>query len=288
MSDAKNIKFFHCHPCRIVFKTTDYVTTGDSATAICPVCESTKVVETSWRVYNVSKGWDCSTGPKTDEGKKRSSINGWKTGRFASQLHLMAPAKPGKFPLCSDCELIDDCKKTPFKYCPRDVETLAQFVHAYKEGKVNDLRDLAGITQAQMYRVFQKMFDHIMKYGVMFEIKRPILDGEGNPILDNNGKPQFNIDWSKNNLIKDLPAFQSSMGFSADLQDMTPKTRQETESIKGFLDDKEKDRQSLLDIKKQSLQEMTKMREAIKNLSATKQIKEFNNERDEQSTDSSR
>jgi hypothetical protein len=56
----------------------------------------------------------------------------------------MAPAKAGKYSICAECPDVDLCKEE-FKYCPHDLETLARFVQAYKEGAVNDLRELAGL-----------------------------------------------------------------------------------------------------------------------------------------------
>ena len=72
MSENKENKYFHCHKCRHVWKTTDYLTAGDVCVSECPICEKTDdVKETTWRVANLALGWDKATGPVTEEGKER-------------------------------------------------------------------------------------------------------------------------------------------------------------------------------------------------------------------------
>ena len=274
MSDKEN-KYFHCRACRYVWQTESYLTSGDNFIATCPICEkSDKVIETTYRVANLAIGWDCATGPTTPEGKKRTALNAWQHGRNASKFHLMAPAKPGKYSICADCQYTDECKKE-FKYCPLDLETLARFVQAYKEGAVNDLRELAGLAQAQLHKVFQEMIHHVLTHGVQSQVKIPICNKEGEILIDENGKPMFNIKWEKNNLVKDLPAFVQSMGFSAIDQDMTPRTRQESETLKGYIDDKKADQDTMFELKKRTHDELKRMREALTTMDLAKKVKKF-------------
>lgn len=273
MSD-KEIKYFHCKSCRFVWKTEDYLTFGDKFVATCPICEkSDKVNEVSWRVANLALGWDKATGPTSDAGKKRVALNAWQHGRNASKFHLMAPAKPGKYAICADCQYMDECKKE-YRYCPLDLETLARFVQAYKEGAVNDLRELAGLAQANLHKIFNEMIHHILTKGVAIEKKTPIFNKEGEILLDENGDPMFNISFEKNNLVKDLPAFIATMGFDAISQDMTPRTRQESETLKGYVDDKVTDQQTMLELKKRTHEELKRMREALQNMNLAKKIKD--------------
>jgi len=275
MTDIREQKFFMCQPCRYVWQSTDYLTQGDTIIATCPICEkSDKVKETSHRVANLALGWDKATGPVTEAGKSRVSLNAWQHGRNASKFHIMAPAKPGKYSICADCLHFDECK-SGYKYCPVDLETLARFVQAYKDGAVNDLRELAGLAQAQVHKVFQEMIHHILTKGVAIEKKIPIFNKDGDILLDDSGKPIFNISFEKNNLVKDLPAFVQSMGFSAIDQDMTPRTRQESETLKGYLDEKDEDAQTMFDLKKRTHDELKRMREAVENMNLAKNIKKF-------------
>jgi len=270
----KEQKYFHCQPCRYVWQSSDYLTNGDNFVAICPICEKSKnVKEVSWRVANLALGWDKATGPVTEEGKARTALNGWKNGRTASKFHIMAPAKPGKYSICAECQYLDECKAN-FKYCPVDLETLARFIQAYKEGAVNDLRELAGLAQANLHKIFNEMVHHILTKGVAIEKKIPIFDKEGDILVGDDGKPMFNIQFEKNNLVKDLPAYVQSMGFSAIDQDMTPRTRQESETLKGYIDDKQTDQQSMFELKKKTHDELKRMREAMQNLSLGKKLKE--------------
>ena len=282
MNDIREAKYFHCRACRYVWQTSDYLTHGDDIIATCPICEkSDKVTETTYRVANLALGWDKATGPTSEAGKARVALNAWQHGRNASKFSIMAPAKAGKYSICADCQYTDECKKE-FKYCPVDLETLARFVQAYKEGSVNDLRELAGLAQANIHKIFNEMIHHILTTGVQSQIKIPILNKEGEILKDENDKPMFNIKWEKNNLVKDLPAFVQAMGFSAIDQDMTPRTRQETETLKDYLDDKDTDQQTMFELKKRTHDELKRMREAVEKLNLVKKIKD-----NEQTADSS-
>jgi uncharacterized Zn finger protein (UPF0148 family) len=274
MENNREAKYFMCQPCRFVWQSSDYLTSGDNLIATCPICEkSNKVKEVSYRVLNLQNGWDKSTGPVTQEGKDRVSLNAWKNGKNALKHHIMPPAKPGKYAICENCPYIDECKKD-YKYCPQDLEILARFIQAYKEGAVNDLRELAGLAQAKMHKIFDEIVHHILKNGVAIEKKMPIFNKDGDVICGDDGKPIFNISYEKNNLVKDLPGFIQSMGFNAIDQDMTPRTRQESETLKGYLDDKQVDQQSMLELKKRTHDELKKMREALTNMNLAKQLKD--------------
>jgi hypothetical protein len=274
MTDNREAKYFMCQPCRLVWQSDQYLTTGDVCVASCPVCEkSDKVREVSHRVYNLQMGWDKATGPVTESGKARTALNGYIHGRRSSKFHLMAPAKPGKYSICAECPDFDQCK-AEFKYCPHDLETLARFIQAYKEGAVNDLRELAGLAQAKLHKIFEEMVHHVIHKGVAIEIKKPMFDKEGEPLRDDEGKMVFNIGYEKNPLIKDLPAFVQSMGFSAIDQDMTPRTRQESETLKGYLDDKTVDQASMIELKKKMHDELKRMREAMEKIDVEKKLAE--------------
>ena len=68
------------------------------------------------------------------------------------------------------------------------------------------------------------------------------------------------------------------MGFSAIDQDMTPRTRQESETLKGYLDEKNVDQQTMLELKKRTHDELKRMREALSNMNLAKQIKDAERE----------
>lgn len=258
--DDKNYKYFYCKDCKLAWKATDFVSTGENTVAICPVCEK-QAPECTHSTYNLARtAWSNATGPKTEAGKERVSLNAWKNGLHA-KFHIMAPAKPGKFPLCSSCELIDECKES-YKYCPKDIETTLLFLQAYQDGKVNDLRELAGWSQAQMMKIMSMMFSDIISRGV--HVKTKHIDDAGN----------VSYTYEKNQLVKELPAFIDVLGFSADQQIMTPKAAEQKEQLQGYVKNTEQDQASEIEYRKKIVDEMKRLREAMESEDERKKIQD--------------
>lgn len=250
---AKNdpFRYFYCRKCKLSWKSEEFITEGDNRTALCPACEK-PAPECSHSTFNLANtAWNNATGPRTEEGKARVALNGWKTGAHCTRIRLMAPAKFEKFPWCQDCEQRTACKNKEIRYCPRDIETLAKFIQAFKDGDPNTLREEAGIANAQMWKVFSMMMHNIVQKGVMLKVERT--DGEGN----------ITITYEKNQLIKELPSFIGSLGFNADAQVMTPKSVEQKEALEGHLSREEKTQEEAVEIRKRTLNEIEKFRRLL-------------------------
>jgi hypothetical protein len=126
------------------------------------------------------------------------------------------------------------------------------------------------------------MVHHILTNGVQFRIKKYLQDKDGELVKDDEGKPVFSEHWEKNNLIKDIPAYLREMGFSAELQDMTPKTRQETETINTYLDDTKVNQADLIKVKRENNEELTRLRVAVEKMNAASKLKKFEKESEKQ------
>ncbi|MCK5740129.1 hypothetical protein KAH55_13150, partial [bacterium] len=208
-----------------------------------------------------------ATGPKTKAGKDRVRLNGWKHG-LTAQPHLLPPAKPGKFPECKNCDEIEACKAGEYKYCIKQVYTIAHYLEAYESGDVDKMRGLAATTQAKTKAVLDRVLNHILEHGVM--LKEQLFDPEGNPLTSASGQPA--VRYVKNALLKELQPLIKIVGFEATEQLMTPKsaeeqealtghlaaTQTEQEDLRGFREKMEADRERLLRIMEQNEQKSNK------------------------------
>jgi hypothetical protein len=237
--------FFYCPACDQPYKKTpqEIVFQDEVPLFVCPKCgKLTKSI--SPQRYSALMGRDKATGPKTPEGKKRSAlnsrlprklspesaerigVNAYKTGQYATRLRPLAPAKFDKYPSCTNCEpeTRERCEAKEIKWCPTNHEPLLKFLAAYKDGKPELLKELAGMTQAQVYQVIQMSLKNIFDQGVTVEEKRQI------------GKMITTIIKS-HPLIERLPELMNSIGFTADQQMITPAKQEARDNIRGFLDD---------------------------------------------------
>lgn len=257
----KSYKYFYCKPCKLAWKTEEFHTDGAEISALCPVCEH-PALECTHSTYNLARtAWQNATGPKTEEGKARVALNSWKTGEYATKIRIMAPAKFEKYPWCLDCEDREPCKSKLIKYCPRDLETTAKFVAAYKNGDVNDLREEAGLANAQVWKVFSMMIHQIIEKGVMYKVVK--FDSEGNEITT----------YEKNQLVKELPAYLASLGMSADQQVMTPKAAEQKEALEGRIKQEQIDQEEEIVVRKRAADELAKMRKLLEDRQAGGELK---------------
>lgn len=260
--ENKSYKYFYCKPCKFAWKSEFFLTDGDNITALCPICEKSSP-ECNHSTYNLSRtAWKNSTGPKTEAGKARSSLNAWKDGTHCTKFHVMAPAKFDSYHFCGECDQRIACEVGSVKYCAKNTEVTSRFLQAYIDGDVNELREMAGWANAQMMAVFSAMVHNILTHGVMIKTI----------ITDSKGKEKEILE--KNQLVKELPGYVASLGFNADSQVMTPKAVEQKEALEGFIKkDIEEDQQTIIDVKRQANEELKRMREALENMEKRNEVR---------------
>ncbi len=204
--------------------------------ARCPVCKDwCRAVPH----YYANLGKMHSCGPRTKDGRKRSSLNAFKHGMYAKGNNLLAPAN-GKYDICADCADKEACDNKELKYCPYKLDLMAKFVAAYENGDINAVKAFAGISQARVYMILENMMHEVLTRGVMF-IAPKVHQGEvvkyGVGEQNEDGEyDQYEVlnEYSLNPMIDAIPKVMSTLGMSSDQQSMNPAKQVETEeSIKG-------------------------------------------------------
>ncbi len=223
---GKDEKVFFCRQQghKHVWPASDYVIDAETSQALanCPICD-TPADEVSWRYLNLQKAWSNATGPRTAAGKARSRLNGYKTGEHSKSFPILAPALPGRYPSCTDCEYRNPCESEPYKWCPVLIQPMIHFVKAFQEGNVDMMKQFAGINQARIFQIVQMMYMDIQKHGVLVEETEETKNG-------------FRTQFKANPLLSRIPHYIEMLGHHADQQSMTPRQQQETETARGFLE----------------------------------------------------
>lgn len=228
----KSVKVFYCRKndrhAAEVWQSEHYFEKDGEVLCVCPFCDA-EVAEVSYRYLNVYKGWQNSTGPKTQAGKNRSKLNGWKHGANSKTYQLLAPAKPGQYPVCDGCEFKAPCENDPYSYCPVWVAPLMEVIRAYKEGDLTSLKEIAGFQAGQTFMVLQMMFQNVIQEGVS---QPRVVKTNFNKAGDEKTEV---LDLQANPLLKEIPKYVEMLGMNANQQNMTPDTQQTHDELAGHL-----------------------------------------------------
>ncbi|MCK5609803.1 hypothetical protein KAR91_48475 [Candidatus Pacearchaeota archaeon] len=269
MDNSDIAKHFWCAKDKHYFLTDDY-TGGDIALSKCEICGG--IVEEVPHYYaNLDKMHKSATGPVTQKGKDRSKMNSYKHGMRSRQLHLLAPAIPGRYPECSGCQYGEECKDD-YKYCPVIVQPMMQFIKAYEEGNSADLRNFAGFTHARIFQILQIILKEIVEKGTL----QPKVINTKYIAKGNDDKPaeeETVLEWQRNPLLSQIEKLMQVLGFHADQQNMTPAKNQDQENTDGFIQ-AEKDK---IETDREFEERRTKAMEAVKSA----QIKAIENRKND-------
>lgn len=286
MNEPKQPKLmitFKCNDCQYTFKSEPSRIEDEPSRAhpfryfaICDSCQR-EVQQVPWEV-----GQFCAvlaaTGPKTAEGKAKSAanlqhVNNRAVSRFNALKHganartaLFFPAKPGKYPQCSTCD-VDHAYCITQPACIKRTELMMQHLIAFQSNDPTKLTELHAINQANMAAIFQDMMQTIVADGVSLR----------NPVYDFDKEGGFHIGRYKNEsgdyetieeikahpLLKPMLEMLSKNNLSMADLNMTPKIQTDHGIEMGRTMEHEDERESALDYQRKMQEQMSGLREMI-------------------------
>ena len=228
-------KHFWCGSCSRYFQSTDYSEAalipdipirndGHDYYSHCPECHEWA---RSVPHYYANLPKMHTTGPRTVDGKRRSSLNNYKHGMYAQPKHLLAPGRAGRYDICGQCEQYNECEAGEIRYCPYKVDMIAKIVCAFENGDQAAMKQFAGMSVAKVYMILENMIEEILSTGVMLSEPK-VSNGEAVEISqeDANGvwrKVQV-YELRDNPLLKRLQPIMAALGVTSDQQTMNPKS----------------------------------------------------------------
>ncbi len=131
------------------------------------------------------KNAQLSTGPKTDEGKARSSRNAWRHGLYSQTLITGMLGRPCRT-TCSkfkDCSLITDGAVCPGEACLDKqfvAEAFGNIIESIKDGNHDSFQEMASLEIAGAIDILRMLKEAVKEDGVV--IKSAKLDTKGQEI----------------------------------------------------------------------------------------------------------
>ncbi len=279
---------FHCKDCHYRFEAQpDLIADAPwlehhpfEYFANCPKCNSS-VGQAAWEKA-LFKAWTKSTGPKTAAGKAavtenikghptpeeavRTRFNAMKHGLFARTATYF-PAKPGKYPQCEGCDLLVTCHTQVA--CLKRTELFLEHQIAFETQDPALLTKHRAGTQAAVQALVNDMVLAIAEDGGP-RLKSPewYYDKDGGFHLaqfkDENGNIVQIPKIEAHPLVKLLMDFINKNAMTLADMEMTPKSRDEADAIKGYLDSKEAEsQQSLREYQRQTAKGIEDLRGMI-------------------------
>lgn len=129
------------------------------------------------------KNAQLSTGPKTEEGKSRSSRNSWRHGLYASSFITGMLGRPcrsscDKF---AECSLVNDGQVNPGEDCLDKAfvaESFGNIIEAIKDGKHDGFQEMAALEMAGGFDVLRMLKESIQENGVIFKSAKLDIKGK--------------------------------------------------------------------------------------------------------------
>lgn len=171
-----------------------------------------------------------SSGPVTPQGKFKSSANGFLHGAHARR-HLIPPAKPGEYPECETCPVMEECKEmveerrgtSVFVPCTTILNIQEKFLHAAINGNPEKLKEFQGVAAAKAARIIQSGLEMILADNLMK--KKVTRYGKDTEVEEFIAHP----------LLKPISEMMKQQGWSLADWMMTPASQEEGGQIRGFL-----------------------------------------------------
>jgi len=250
--------------------------------AECPVCHG-EAEQAGWQ-KGLLKAWSKATGPKTPEGKAASAanveghptpaesrltrFNAMKHGLFA-RTAMVFPAKPGKYPHCEGCEHLETRACVAQRACLKRAELLLKHQVAFESADPSMLMGLRADTQAMVQALIDDMLLTIaMDGGPRLKSPEWYYDKDGKFHLaaytdSQTGELVQIHKLEAHPLLKPLIDYLSKNAMTLSDLEMTPKSHDEQEAMKGFLDGKTADEESALEYQERQTMALEKLSEQI-------------------------
>ncbi|MBO9493865.1 hypothetical protein J7438_07165 [Thalassotalea sp. G20_0] len=278
---------FRCNACKNTFDASPVRTEDEPARAhpyryfaICSSCGD-EVQQVPWQVgiYNANLA---ATGPKTIEGKAKSSANlsGHPTPqeaqvtRFNALKHgasartaLFFPAKPGKYPHCKNCDVDHDyCREQPA--CIKRTELTMRHLIAVQSGNPEHLKEMHALQQANVAALFDDMLQAVIGDGVALRNPAYNFDKDGGFHLaqyrDSEGKLHTIEEIKAHPLLKPLFELLSKNNMTLADLNMTQKIQIDQGIQQGQLQQEEDDKEQALDYQRRLNDQMSNLKDMIK------------------------
>ncbi|MER2529278.1 MAG: hypothetical protein ABTR07_15245 [Candidatus Competibacter denitrificans] len=225
--------------------------------AICPQC-NTEAEQAHWE-RALLKGWAKATGPKTEEGKRKSAANleghpnleAQRRTRFNRIKHGLSarvatyyPAKPGKYPHCKSCRWLDNgCGEWDHGACQTRMEIFLRHQIAFQTRDPSMLVQMNADQQSKIQALIDDILLAIINTGV--EVRAPQWyqsDGVMHvaEYVDQEGNLRAIEDISAHPLLKPLYELMSRNVDILAKQGMTQKSQEDDALLSGFLAQKER------------------------------------------------
>ena len=122
-----------------------------------------------------------STGPVTEEGKRRASRNSWRHGLYASSF-MMQIGQPCKStcPKFGTCSVVNEGGVSPGDECldkQHLLEAGMAISKALREKDLDDLKDLVAVELAGSLDILRRLKEDILAYGTI--VKEKMVDKDG-------------------------------------------------------------------------------------------------------------
>jgi len=180
-------------------------------------------------------------GHPTPEESKRTRFNAMKHGLNA-RVATFFPAKPGKYPQCNDCEhkAREDC--VPQRVCIKQTEIFLRCHAAVESGDPGLIKGMMADSQAGLFALGQQMLLQMVEDGGPRQMT-PAYHGDKDGGIHfvkytdpDTGDIQQIYDLKEHPLLKRYMEFVIKNSMSLEDMNLTAKSRDEAETMKGFLD----------------------------------------------------
>lgn len=241
---------------------------------------------------NLLKAHAHATGPTTEEGKRAvtknleghptpeeariTRLNGLKHGLYAKTAPYF-PARPGKYPHCETCEHLNNgCNEQNFRLeghknppaCLKRVELHMQHMIAFEQKNPDMLTRLAAELQARVHAIVDNMILAILNTGAEVRTPEWHFDKDGDfhlvDFIDDEGNRVIVEKISAHPLIKPLVDLLKANGMTLPDSGMTLRSQEETDALRGFLEDKGQPEQ-VSDLDRRQVEAIEKLAGMIEN-----------------------